>query len=100
MLNDILYFPVVQSSKDELGQIIEVEDYNKMVFCQKKSVPQSEFFTAGQSGIKAECVLIVNTLDFKNEKKVKYKETIYDIYREYERNDERIELYCMVKANG
>lgn len=100
MLNDILYFPVVESSKDDLGQIIEVEDYKKMVFCQKKSVPQSEFFTAGQNGIKAECVLIVNTLDFNSEKKVKYKETIYDIYREYERKDERIELYCMVKANG
>jgi SPP1 family predicted phage head-tail adaptor len=100
LLNDILYFPIVKPVKDELGQIEENANYKRMVFCQRKSVPQSEFFNAGQSGIKAECVLVVNTLDFQNENKVKYKNRIYDIYREYERPDERTELYCMVKANG
>ena len=99
-MNDILFFPIVKITKDELGQIEENEDYKRVVFCQKKSVPQSEFFNAGQSGIKAECVLVVNSLDFKNEKRVKFKNTIFDIYREYERKDERTELYCMVKANG
>jgi SPP1 family predicted phage head-tail adaptor len=100
MLNDILYFPIVTAIKDELGQTIEEEDYKRLVFCQKKSVPQSEFFNAGLNGIKAECVLIVNTLDYQNEKKVKFKDRVYDIYREYSRNDERTELYCMVKAHG
>lgn len=100
MLNDILLFPFTQTSKDELGQIHEHEDYKRTVFCQKKSVPQSEFFNAGQNGIKAEVVLIVNTLDYREEKKVKFKDKVYDIYRTYERADERIELYCMVKANG
>lgn len=99
-MNDVLYFPIVEPTKDELGQIEENEKYLRMTFCQRKSVPQSEFFNAGQSGIKAECVLVVNTLDYQNEKKVKYKNEIYDIYREYTRSDERTELYCMVKANG
>lgn len=100
MLNDILYFPIVNPTEDELGQIDENEIYNRLAFCQKKSVPQNEFFNAGQSGIKAECILIVNSFEYRNEKKVQYKNTIYDIYREYERTDERTELYCKVKADG
>ena len=99
MLNDILYFPTVKPTKDELGQIDENEKYDRMVFCQKKSIPQSEFFNAGQSGIRAEMILIVNTMDYRDEKKLNFKGRIYDIYREYERQDERTELYCMVKAH-
>ena len=30
--------------------------------------------------------------------KVKYREKEYNIYRTYERNDEKIELYCEVKS--
>lgn len=99
MLNDILFFPIIESSEDDLGQIEIDAKYERMVFCKKQSVPQSEFFDAGQSGIKAECVLIVNTFDYHYERKVKYKDTVFDIYRRYDRPDERTELYCMVKAN-
>jgi len=100
MLNDILQFPILSTSKDELGQIIESRDYKRTVFCQKKSVSQSEFFNAGQSGFKPEVVLIVNTLDYRDEKKVKFKDKVYDIYRQFDRPDERTELYCLVKANA
>ena len=97
-MNDILFFPVVTTIEDDLGQVEEKEDFTRQVFCQKKSVPQSEFFQAGQSGIKAACVLIVYTLDYQEEQKVKYRKEEYSIYRTYERDDEKIELYCEVKA--
>ena len=32
--------------------------------------------------------------------KVKYRDKKYNIYRSYERNDEKIELYCEVKVGG
>ncbi|WJE51115.1 phage head closure protein [Bacillus cereus] len=99
-MNDILFFPIVNTIKDEIGQIEEIEDFKRQVFCEKKSVPQSEFFQAGQSGIKPMCVLIIYTLDYQGEQKVKYREKEYSIYRTYERNDEKIELYCEVKAGG
>lgn len=98
MLNDILYFPVVTKVEDELGQVEYIRDYTRQVFCAKKSVPQSEFFQAGMSGIKASCVLIVNRFDYLNEETVKYNDKIYSIYRIYDRPDERTELYCSVKA--
>lgn len=97
-MNDILFFPAITTVKDELGQVEEIRDFTRQVFCKKKSVPQSEFFQAGQSGIKSACVLIVYVLDYQEEQKVKYREKEYSIYRTYERDDEKIELYCEVKA--
>lgn len=98
--NDILFFPVVTTITDELGQEIATDNFARKVFCEKKSIPQSEFFQAGQSGIKAANCLIVYQMDYHEEVKLKYKEKIYSIYRAYERPDERIELYCEVRAGG
>ncbi|MBT2577426.1 phage head closure protein [Bacillus sp. ISL-8] len=100
-MNDILLFPVVTTTKDELGQVEVVsESFTRQVFCEKKSVSQNEFFQAGQNGFKPKCVLIVYTLDYQEEQKVKYREKEYSIYRTYERDDEKIELYCEVKKGG
>ncbi|MED1556800.1 phage head closure protein [Bacillus paramycoides] len=99
-MNDILFFPVVTTTKDELGQVEVVEDFTRQVFCGKKSVSQNEFFQAGQNGFKPKCVLIVYTSDYQEEQKVKYREKEYSIYRTYERDDEKIELYCEVKTGG
>lgn len=98
--NEILFFPVITSEEDSLGQIDESEVYSRQVFCEKKSIPQSEFFSAGQSGIKPNCILIVNVFDYQEETKIKYKDKIYSVYRTYEKNDETLELYCEVRAGG
>ena len=97
-MNDILFFPVVTTTKDDLGQIEVSEDFTRQVFCEKKSISQNEFFQAGQNGFKPKCVLIVYSLDYQEEQKVNYNNKTYSIYRTYERDDERIELYCEVKA--
>lgn len=99
-MNDILFFPVVTTTKDDLGQIEVSEDFTRQVFCEKKSISQNEFFQAGQNGFKPKCVLIVYSLDYQEEQKVQYNNKTYSIYRTYERDDERIELYCEVKAGG
>ncbi|MDA1620154.1 MULTISPECIES: phage head closure protein [Bacillus cereus group] len=99
-MNDILFFPVVTTTKDDLGQIEVSEDFTRQVFCEKKSISQNEFFQAGQNGFKPKCVLIVYSLDYQEEQKVQYNNKTYIIYRTYERDDERIELYCEVKAGG
>ena len=100
MGNDIMYFPVTIKEEDELGQVVETETYSRMVFCEKRSTPQVEFFEAGRDGITASCVLITNVLDYEGESKVKYKEKVYSVYRTYERPDDRIELYCEVRSDG
>ncbi|MGG3888641.1 phage head closure protein [Metabacillus fastidiosus] len=97
-MHDILFFPIVTQTKDELGQVDKIEDFSRQVFCEEKSIPQSEFFAAGQNEIKASFILIVHLFDYKKERKVKYDNEIYHIYRTYKRKDERIELYCEVKT--
>ncbi|PGN26272.1 phage head closure protein [Bacillus thuringiensis] len=99
-MNDILLFPIVTVVEDELGQKEGIKTFSRQVFCEKRSIPQSEFFQAGQSGIKASCILIVHLLDYQEETSVKYGEKTYSVYRTYERDDEKVELYCEVKAGG
>lgn len=98
MFNEILYFPIVTVIEDELGQQIRTEDYSRMVFCDEKGVAQSEFFSAGQSGIKAARKLIVNSGDYQEETKLKYKDKVYNIYRTFITEDEKTELYCEIKV--
>ncbi|WAT79639.1 phage head closure protein [Bacillus safensis] len=83
--------------EDELGQLIDVE-MRRQVFCERKSVPQNEFFQAGISGKKAAHVFEVHKFDYQEELKVSYKNKVYHIYRTYEKSDEKIELYCEVRA--
>ena len=98
MFSNVLFFPVVTITEDEIGQKHMNEDYSRMVFCDEKGIAQSEFFAAGQAGIKAAKKLIVHSGDYQEEMKLKYKDKIYSIYRTYETENEKIELYCEVKA--
>ncbi|ARW38101.1 MULTISPECIES: phage head closure protein [Bacillus] len=90
---------VVNLGEDDLGQEIEKE-VPRQVFCDRKSIPQNEFFQAGISGIKAAHMFEVSTLDYQDETKVRYNDKIYYVYRVYEKANERVELYCEVKARG
>lgn len=99
-MNDLAYFPSIEIVEDDLGQKEEIETYSRQVFCEKKSVPQNEFFQAGLNDIKASIVLIVHTLDYQGEESVMYDGKAYRIYRSYEREDERTELYGEVRAGG
>lgn len=100
MLNDVLYFPIlISSEKDSLGQVEKNVEFSRVCFCYKKSISQSEFYAAGQAGFKPDCVFVVNTLDYQDEKKVKFKGVEMDVYRTFDRLDERTELYCKVKAS-
>lgn len=95
-----MFFPIITTVRDELNQVEEIESFTKQVFCEKKPIAQSEFFAAGQSSIKAAQVLVVSIFDYDNEMKLKFKDKVYSIYRTYERLDEKVELYCEVKAGG
>lgn len=99
-MNDLAYFPIIETVEDELGQVEETETYSRQVFCKKKSVPQNEFFQAGLNDIKASIVLIVHTLEYQGEESVMYNDKTYRIYRTYDRDDERTELYGEVRAGG
>lgn len=97
-MNDILFFPIISTVEDDLGQIEEIETYSDQIFCEKNPVAQTEFFQAGRAGIKPSCLLVVSVFDYSNQEKLMYNDKIYSIYRTYERTDEKVELYCEVRA--
>ena len=84
--------------QDSIGQQKEVEVV-KEVYCQLKSVPQQEFFSASQTGIKASRCVIVRTADYNGETELRLdNKKKYSIYRTYDTKNECTELYCEVRA--
>jgi len=63
------------------------------VFCEEKSITQSEFFEASSRGLKAEYKLEIWTQDYNGEASAEYctdkngKPIRYQIYRTFKKND-------------
>jgi hypothetical protein len=74
----------------------------KKIYCNQKSVRQSEFYQAGAQGKKPEVMLEVRPADYHGEEFVELKETRYHIDRTYTRNDEVMEMTLsrQVVGNG
>ena len=96
--DDVIELIGVTYEKDSIEQEIEIE-MPRQVFCKRQSMPQSEFFQAGNQGIKASSKFIVNLWDYNDETKVRYNGRIFHVYRTYELAD-YVELFVEVKTDG
>lgn len=74
------------------------DDAQALCFCAELPVQSSEYFRAGQSGIKASKVLAIDSEEYNGETRVIYDEIRYVIYRTYLRQDGLTELYLTRKA--
>lgn len=72
----------------------------KPIFALVKSASQSEFFNAGQNGLKPDKVFDVLTTEYAGETELTYNGEVYSIYRIYERDDTRTELYTEKRAGS
>lgn len=98
MLNDVAELLQEQIIKTSLGQ--ERKSFvPSEVFCKKKSVTRTEYFTAGQSGLRPSAMFKVHLLDYDQELYIRHEEKIYSIYRTFE-NGNFIELYCEVRSGA
>jgi len=98
MFKDVIELVSFDIIKDELHQEIEIES-NRLVFANKKSASQSEFFNAGQNGFKPQYVFTVRLIDYDEESLLLFNEKRYSIYRTYE-TGENMELYCELKVGA
>lgn len=85
--------PRQDSSGNDIGEVID-----RLVFCNESSIFSSEFYSAGQIGIKPEKLLIIDSEEYNDETIIKFNENKYNIYRVYPRSDGFTELYCNKKA--
>lgn len=70
------------------------------VLADKEPIRQSEFVAAGQMDIRPAVMFIVRTVDYAMQKRLKHGGDIFTIYRVYDRDDGKTELYCEVRAGG
>lgn len=82
---------------DEIGQRVPIET-RRNVFCNISSVSASEFFDAGQAGLKPEYRAAMFVHDYGGEEIVELDGVRYGVYRTYIGRNETIELYLERKA--
>jgi len=91
---DVVGLIAVTQEQEKNGEIIDVDGEPREIIANKKSVRQSEFYQAAAVGIKPEIVFEVQSIEYNDEPKLKYGETVYYIIRTFSKNGERIELIC------
>ena len=69
------------------------------VFCNKKSVRQSEFYQAQAQGYKPELMFVVRSSEYNGEAYFKHEGITYRILRTYDKNGEKTELICSALVN-
>lgn len=88
-----IYLLTSTYTSDDIGQQISV-DTKKAVFAYVRSASQSEFFNAGEIGLKPDKVFDVLVTEYDGQTGVQYGMEYYTIYRTYYRDDSRVELYA------
>lgn len=64
------------------------------VYAKEKSIPQSEFFQAAQTGIQPSTCLIVRSCDYSGEEFIGFNNKIFRVYRIFNTKNEMTELWC------
>lgn len=86
-------------TQDAICQQISTET-RREVFCEVGGIRQSEFFSAGQSGLKSQLMLKVFSDDYEGEDLVEVDGVRYGIYRTYPAKHGWTELYLEKKAGA
>ena len=69
------------------------------VFCDVRSITQTEWFEAGRSGIEhPSFCFVINRNEYADQEAVKYNGQYYGVYRTYAAKNENLELYCEAKG--
>lgn len=80
---------------DSIGQPTSTPATNTVI-AEIKSVTRAEFFQGRQGGLTPDIVFEISAFDYGGEKVAKWNGNKYAIYRTYEADNDRIELYCQV----
>lgn len=82
---------------DELGYPIASETSYE-TFAKRRSITQTEFFSAGKNGITPDFSFEVNDAEYHGQKLLEYEGKRYGIYRTYQPNNDTVELYAGYKS--
>lgn len=93
MWRDICELLTITSAPDGYGGYTDTETA-RTVFCDRKSVKATEFYQAHATGLKPEITLVIRSVDYDDETKLRFSGKVYDVLRSYSKNGELVELTC------
>nr|DAP24786.1 MAG TPA: head closure knob [Caudoviricetes sp.]DAS04637.1 MAG TPA: head closure knob [Caudoviricetes sp.] len=96
--SEVLYLITLSHKKNANGVFISTET-KRRVFCSADSVSQTEFFSAGLNGLKAQRKFTLFRFDYNDEEVIEFKGKRYTVYRTYEKDDD-IELYTELRKGN
>ena len=96
MWRDVVKLITLTITKDAIGQEVITETYTE-AFAEKNGIQRTEFFTAGQTGIKPALMFKIREIDYNGEESLEFEGVTYKIYRTYPKG-EMIELYCEFRS--
>lgn len=100
-MNDVIELEcVAYKDSDDIGDAVKGEAYWNRIYANKKSITQSEFYQAQAQGFKPELKFEINSFEYEDNKKIRYKGKIYKILRTYEVSSEKMEIVCIGNING
>ena len=77
----------------------EDQETKQEVFCDVRSITQTEWANAGRNGIDHPAfVFVINRNEYHGQQIVEYNGERYGIYRTYAAKNENLELYCEAKG--
>ena len=95
--SDVLYLLKEITTENDMGDIItDIE--KRMVYGDKKSIRQSEFYQAQATGLRPELAFEIRSIEYDDEELIEYNEKTYQIIRTYDKG-EFIELICQGVVN-
>ena len=97
-MRDVIAYLIGKTiTKNEYKQEVET-DTRAEIMALYESVSQSEFYKAGEAGLRPEFRLTTAIIDYNGEKEVELDGKRYGIYRTFEVDKDYIELYCERKG--
>lgn len=93
MWREVVGLKTVTHTIDEYGDMNETS-FEVMVFANKKSVRQSEFYQAHATSFKPELMFEVRAIDYEGQPQLVHDSKTYNIIRTHSRNEEIMELIC------
>ncbi len=88
-----------KTTVDDYGDVTETTE-ETTVFADKQSIRQSEFYQAAATGLRPELMFSIRSMDYNNEKKLKYNNKEYIVIRAYDKDGEFTELVCQGVVNN
>lgn len=90
--SNVLYLRSKTYDTDSMGQRVP-RLMERRVFCDVRSVGQTEFFEAGRNGLQAALQVVMLGPEYQGETECRIDDKLYRIYRTYKRRTDEIELY-------